>query len=354
MVRLFIKIPGLDLGVVGDQNPLLVWAATMGDVELLQVLLGHPELDVNAVDRNDQIVFLVAVRSRNQGMIDLIKQCPRLDLWAVDAKGRSQLELAAAAGSLTAVREILSVRGAHQSEHIREINTAMRKLFRHERVSQSQHAPDAKNLADVIEMFLGIPRADVNLPVFPVSLLIFAATHHLVDLMKRLLSFEDLNVNAVHSGTTALISAISSGDQQIAEILIASKRADLNIITGAGETALSAAVLHSLDQVAIVRRILEFPQFDPSCHRSSELFREALRRGRDEIASLLLTIPTVNVNAVAEIFVDRCNKNIDLFRQIINHPTFDRSLESTAAAFWGVCRCANTLFLSGLLPLIKT
>jgi ankyrin repeat protein len=177
-----------------------------------------------------------------------------------------------------------------------------------------------------------------------------------------------LDVNAVRSGQTALISAIDSGDQEIAEMLIALDRIDLNIVTHADRSALSVAVLHPDNQIAIVHRILESPRFDPSVHHCSALLVLAFLNGRNEIASLLLKVPTVNVNHhvvsgnAAHAVTSKIRQefstpirtaivrgNLAIFRQIISHPTFDPSLERTAPALRSACYSRDASFLSALL-----
>lgn len=146
---------------------------------------------------------------------------------------------------------------------------------------------------------MGIIDIHTNTPdAFGNSVLIRAAEHGHIALVRSLLSMKQININATDdNGHTALILAAGQGHTVIVQFLLAQHGINFNAANNNGNTALILASWQG--HLAIVRSLLSMAKININASNigGNTALMSAARRAHTEIVQILLAQESINFNA---------------------------------------------------------
>lgn len=144
-----------------------------------------------------------------------------------------------------------------------------------------------------------IAHIHTNTPdTFGNSVLIRAAEHGHIALIRSLLSMRQININATDDkGHTALILAAGQGQAEIVQLLLAQHGINFNAANNNGNTALILAAWQG--HLAIVRSLLSMAKININATNNggNTALMSAVRRAHTEIVQILIAQEDINFNA---------------------------------------------------------
>ena len=252
-----------------DYTPL-IYASEYGHSEVVELLLQHPQIDVNkrndygwtalhraSVTGNSEVVDWTANRGHLE-VVELLLHHPQIDVNIENNDGFTALYLASRDEHTEVVELLLQHQQIDVNKDVDKGWTALNYASRY-------------GHSEVVELLLQHPQIDVN---------------------KGRNTGESGEVNA------ALILATNYGHSEIVGMLLQHPQIEVNIDDKYGRTALIRAADSGLPE--IVDLLLEHPQIDVNKGRNNEQKQTALHdaseNGHSEVVGLLLKHPQIDVN----------------------------------------------------------
>lgn len=160
-------------------------------------------------------------------------------------------------------------------------------------------------------------------------------------IVEALLAHPKIDVNAEYSGFPGykipLLYALKRGSLAMVELLLTSRRLDVNKAIWGGTTALHIAGFSRADQIDYIKALLDHPKIDVNVARYNIPFLHAmLFEGVDEIVQLLLRHPKINIHQTDDAGYDclscaMCFSDISLVEQLLKRPDIKDSLQRLLA-----------------------
>jgi ankyrin repeat protein len=221
----------------------LVEAIDKGRIDIVQALLRHPHIDVNAKDQNGDSALVEAIDKGRIDIVQAILEHSHIDINAKNQRGNSALVKAINKGEADIVQAML------QRPHI-DVNTTNQNGD-----SALDQAINKRKIA-VIILMLRHPHIDVN-----------AKNQH---------------------GNSVLFEAIGTKDLAIIQIVLRRPHIDVNAKNQHGNSALDQAII--CGEVAIIHALLRHPKIDITICRqqdASALYSAIQRHALDTVKTLL-------------------------------------------------------------------
>ena len=277
----------LDLGANvnianSDGETPLLQATHHGDLKAIEILLGRPDIDVQAKDRHGSTALHVAARNNKVQAVDLLLQDRRIDINGLDRLGNTAFWWSSFLGHDRVSRRFLD-------EQKLDVNFPGSRYRNGLRTTAFYLAVYRNNLPLVSHMLAATrqPRLDPNiLGDDRWSPLGTAAHQGSYEMVKLLLGAKGIRINAVDeseddhlwlaiqrcprsvvelflserarldtncqnnkSGDTYLLAAARRGDLHLVDIILGFEGVDLNARNQQGESALEVSYRHKHDQV---------------------------------------------------------------------------------------------------------
>ncbi|KAJ5849375.1 hypothetical protein N7534_008064 [Penicillium rubens] len=265
-----------------DGQRLLHQATKNGDREVVQQLLAHEEISINATDRQSCTALHIAAEYRrkrplrshiaaeygNKSITRLLFAYGAVDINAPDANGATALCLAAAARHTPIALQILAEdhvdanmvdrigrTALHHAASTGNIPIACVLLAKEDldpNIRDDQGWPPLTYAAfngdlRMVELFLA--RGDIQANVQQAPPLFHAAKKGHVEVVRRLLQFDTIDVNQQFWNSSPLCVASEMGHPEVTRLLLEhTTPPDTNLKTYMGDTALSLAAYHGYHQ----------------------------------------------------------------------------------------------------------
>ena len=210
---------------------LLKWAIWENNKDIFQLLLQHPEIDINFQnDKNWNTVLMDEIVKWNNEMIKILLKQPSININTQNYKKQTTLMLAIDTWNTDTIETILSHPKINLNLQDTNENTAL--LW----------AMDKEN--SIIEMLIKQPDIDINIQNNRwVSALMMASSRGNSEIIKLLLNQQNIDLNLKDDdGDTALMRAIEKQKTEIAKLLINHPSINLNIQNEMWRTALKRAI----------------------------------------------------------------------------------------------------------------
>lgn len=211
LVQLLLAVPGIDV----NRGAPLVYAAYENKPEIVKLLLKTPRIDVNQTSSEGRTALTEAAMNQNVKLVKLLLQVPGINV----NKG-GPLAQAAAKGNMELVRILSSVPGCHINQS--NYNKGETPLC----------LAAEKGHAEVVKFLLSIDGIDINQgDVYSGSSPLYnAAFCGHTEVVRILLSRDEIDVNAAcrANGFTPLYSAAFEGHVQIVKLLLSMPGIDVN------------------------------------------------------------------------------------------------------------------------------
>jgi ankyrin repeat protein len=245
----------------------------------LDKLLSLPGLKVNAYDENKDTALIVAVDTGNLEAVEKLLAHPKINVNLKNADGYSALIRAAKIGDIAIVRALLKAPG---------INV------------------NATNLDGESALTAAMERGHT-------------------DIFVELLKTPGVKINQIEreSGNNLLMKAAQAGKADLIPAILENTSIGVNDTNKHGETALSIAAGHG--RLSFVDKLLEMPEVRSDIEQLNKVLVSTLKHAKYRIASRLLDIPGVNVNAETELgttalkLAVRSNDE-ELFEKVMSRP----------------------------------
>ena len=228
---------GTDMKYYDDNKKYCLHVATLNNsVEMVNLLLSSPNIDVNAVDENGMTSLHLAVVYNHPQLVKSILSCPKLNVNITDNKGRTALH----------------------------------------------YATEKCNLC--LTVLLSHPSIDVNIPTKDGKTAMYLAVdNNNMDAIMCLLSQQSININAGPKDDTPIVLASRKNYNNILSILISSGKAKMDMKEHVG--LLMDAV--RAGNVPVVSAMLLSPSIGPVLEQKNQ---ELLRSAKDSKAQMLMLI----------------------------------------------------------------
>ena len=269
-------------------------AASIGNREIVKILLSHPEIAPNL-----GLGLLHAASKGHKGIVFLLLKRPDINVNATDGKANSALGMAVASGNAAIVQMLLSRNDINPNLGAPLLQAALRARM------------------GLFCVLLNVPCIDINASDHTGnSALGVAAGIGNMRMVAMLLKHPDI---APHIGTP-LVQAVAAGHLSIFHTLLRTPGIDVNAIDGHANTALGAAA--GIGNADIVRRLLNCSNIRPNL--GVPLLRAVLKEDL-VIVRLLLQAPGINVNAVdaygrTALGIAARVGNVNILKMLLNRP----------------------------------
>jgi ankyrin repeat protein len=245
-----------------DGNPAFIRGAGFGPVEVVQWLLEHSKIDVNAVDSDGETALMKAARyGRLEIVQELLKLCSNMDVNAVDFKGQTALIIAMWAECVEIVQELLK----HSKIDVNAVDFKGETALMKARLA-------GRNRAEILQELLKHSNLDVNVVDSDGKTALMRASRDTfwgAEIVHELIKHSKIDVNVVDSdGKTALMEAARYKRLEIVQELLKHSKIDVNAVDSDGKTALMEAVL--VGHLEMVQELLKHPDIDINHADSNE------------------------------------------------------------------------------------
>ncbi|KAH6905339.1 ankyrin repeat-containing domain protein [Coprinopsis sp. MPI-PUGE-AT-0042] len=239
----------VNLAVLAGGCSALMYAASMGYLEIVALLLAHPDIEVNAVDIKGRSALMKAASMGHTSTIALLAAHPQTKINLADNNGTTALMWSTLHGFDAAIEPLL----AHHEIHVNQVDTEGWSALM--LAAHYGHEP-------VVALLLANPNIDVNLvDHHGYSALMTALSEGLISTVKPLLEHPEIDTTIANfHGTTALLLASEFGYTEVVKVLLTNPRTDVNSIDGHGDTSIKLAAEHGHEDV--VALLLESPGID--------------------------------------------------------------------------------------------
>lgn len=263
------KVPVNAEDCVG-KTPLAL-AAEMNLVDVVKVLLKHPRIRVNSIGSEAAIPIVLAAETGNTDLLRIFLEDSRFD---VNAKGdhwysKSALEHAVNCDNKEAVELLL----AHEDI---ETNDALKFAIKNRNV-------------EMFQLLLEHPKTD-----FKKELLHLAAKAGSLEIVKLILKMSNqVDINALDEDQKSpLHHAAENGHEEVVRFLLSLKGAEINLESGDGMTPLVLSAKEG--SLATTKLLLEDPRIDLELGNP---LHAAAENWRDQIVEMLLKDGRVPIDA---------------------------------------------------------
>jgi len=276
-------------------------AAAGGDLEIVNMLLNHPGIDVNVRDRRERTPLLLAAYHNNPDIVGVLLAHKNIKLYVHDDMKETALILGCNKNSAKSVKLLLDHEISTEDYLNHKDATGMCAL--------SYATRD--NYDYIVNMLLA--NKNIKLDVYDEesqTALIWGCKRNSVESVKLLLNHDSCTDDYVNhkdeTGTCALSYALTPDlDDEIAKILIDRPGTELNNFKDLPSilAVLSARFRIACDNgdTSAVAEILRHEQFDvnePVKNDGTTYLMLAMMKNLPEIVRLLLDIPTIKMDAV--------------------------------------------------------
>jgi serine/threonine-protein phosphatase 6 regulatory ankyrin repeat subunit B len=292
---------------MGPSSPLM-YAVNEGNIELVELLLKHPNININVRDNAGRTALIYAVsitydtkkllldtpgvkeflESLQQPIVKLLLKHPKIDVNALDHNKRTALQYAESFNDIKTIKLLLDHPDIDVNLQDNMGNTIlMRMAF--------------SGAKDIVELLLKVPNIEIN---------------------KR---------NRV--GTTALIIAASQGQRKIVQLLLNQPDIDINTQEEEGLSALCAAIRYGYKKVAEL--LLKHPKCDVNLqvvNGWNALMYASCKIDNKEILELLLNHPDINLNQINKsgftaLMIASNNNQSEIVKLLLSHPDIDLNIQ---------------------------
>lgn len=255
-------------------------AAAAGHKEVVRLLLGIHNVDINGGDESGNTALYLAVQACHKDVVALLLKREHININA-GSRGRSAFSAALGSGRED-LAEMLLARGGTD-----KIDREIGHTVLHHAVLNG----DTKT----VQWLLTKDEVDINAKnIYDITPLYIAVRHGHTETVKLLLAAKEVNVNAGdHNNKTPLHMAVNNRYTEIVKLLLATKEVNVNIQDYKNKTPLAVAV--NKGHAEIVKLLLE-SDGAKNCNVTL-LLCIAAKKGYTEIAKLLLTSNESNINA---------------------------------------------------------
>ncbi|OKP11865.1 hypothetical protein PENSUB_2596 [Penicillium subrubescens] len=300
-------IYGADLHVTdGYGQPLLHQAASNGHDDVIRLLLSHG-VDVNSTDPGAHTALHFAAFYGHKSTTKLLLSTPGIDIDACDGEGATALCAAARGNHRSVALHILAEEPANVNARCLGQKTALHFAVENRNFLLACLLVDLDSLdpnicddqgwtalsyaagqGDLRMLELLLTRTDLDLNVSRASPIYLAAERGHLELVRRLVSLEEVDINQTVWHKSPLFIAIENGYRDVAKLLLEQgSRLDVNAKTSLGDTALHMAV--SYGNLDIVELLLKDDRLDVTgANRYGESALElATRNGKEHVVRRL-------------------------------------------------------------------
>jgi ankyrin repeat protein len=276
------------LGSQVGWRDLLIASIGLGDGNLVQGLLGK-------LSSTDSVNFLtsqgtplgLAASSGDMNIVEQLLSVPRIDWMMRNAEGHSPFVLACRYGHIHVYEKLGALCGDFLDEDEYEVNAAFFWASQCQKIDV---------FCELMPFFSRFSVLNPNFHIKGTSAFITAASSGHCPLLQSLLQYPGIDVNDQdNSGCTALIRAVRSHARSIEFLgmLLADSRVDLNTVDNSGMSALAFAVC--LRREEMVKAILGSGRCDLR-DNGSEILARAILFKNQTITGLLLSRTDLDVN----------------------------------------------------------
>ncbi len=314
VLHLLLGAPNVKVNAkdVNDRTALMYTTRYEHGWEAALALLGDGRVDVNATDNGGSTALMMALRTQKRGIVAALCREPTIDIEQPDHSGEQPLALALLSDDSCFLDALLQTHGIHRNLRAPARETMMafvsrrsamvlsrarvRKFLETSDVDVQTQFPSlfAEATGDgnwpLVRLMLRRPGVDVNAgpPQWPAPLVI-ACTHNSPVIARELLNAPGILVNARgREGMTALMAAAVHGRPSILRMLLAEPSIELNAKCDMGWTALAYALRGR--NVEVVQTLLDVEGVDLAATdtRGRTLLMIAVSTDHTEIVDLLL------------------------------------------------------------------
>ncbi|KAJ5364980.1 uncharacterized protein N7496_010693 [Penicillium cataractarum] len=298
---------GADLHITDRYGqPLLHQAASNGHDRVIRLLLGHG-VDVNSTDPGGHTALHFAAFYGHKSTTKLLLSRPGIDIAACDGEGATALCAAARGNHRSVALHILAEEPANVNARCLGQKTALHFAVENRNVLLACLLVDLDSLdpkicddqgwtalsyaagqGDLQMLELLLTRTDLDLNVERASPIYLAAERGHLEVVRRLVSLEEVDINQTVWHKSPLFIAIENGYRGVAKLLLEQgSRLDVNAKTALGDTALHMAV--SYGNLDIVELLLKDDRLDVTgTNRYGESALElAARNGKEHVVRCL-------------------------------------------------------------------
>ena len=306
---------GLNVNIKCDNNFALKYAITTDDsgLQLLDLLLTSPNIDVNMKDGNQRTALMLSCIS---GHIDITRRLIKarsIEINCQDYGGETALMLSFVNGDKDTTKKLLSMRGLDVNCKDNCGQTAL--------MLSSINGDE-----DTIEKLLSMKDIDVNCQdKYGQTALMLSCINGHPEITKRLLAVPGVNINCQdNDGETAAMFAVLDNNQECFEQLTYNDEVDWNLQDTCGMTVVMWAI--DSDEIKYLEMIQnKNVRWNLKDYYGDTAFVLALKNNRSEFAQFLLQVPDLeidiyNLKAVMEctIYISKkmindqlCSQDID-------------------------------------------
>ncbi|OKP10300.1 hypothetical protein PENSUB_4276 [Penicillium subrubescens] len=300
-------IYGTDLHVTDRYGqPLLHQAASNGHDGGIRLLLGHG-VDINSTDPGGHTALHFAAFYGHKSTTKLLSSTPGIDIAACDGQGATALCAAARGNHRSVALQILAEEPANVKARCLGQKTALHFAVQNRNFLLACLLVDLDSLdpnicddqgwtalsyaasqGDLRMLELLLTRTDLDLNVSRASPIYLAAERGHLEVVRRLVSLEAVDINQTVWHKSPLFIAIENGYRGVAKLLLEQgSRLDVNAKTSLGDTALHMAV--SYGNLDIVELLLKDDRLDVTgVNRYRESALElAARNGKEHVVRRL-------------------------------------------------------------------
>ena len=314
MLHLLLGAPNVNVNAkdVNDRTALMYTTRYEHGWEAALALLGDGRVDVNATDNGGSTALMMALRTQRRGIVAALCRAPTIDIEQPDHSGEQPLALALLSDDPCFLDALLQTHGIHRNLRAPAREALMKRMSQgramicsRARVRKFLETSDvdmqtqfsslfveATGAGDwpLVRLMLRRPGVDVNAgpPQWPAPLNI-ACTYNSPVIARELLNAPGILVNARgRSGMTALMAAAVHGRPSILRMLLAEPSIELNAKCDMGWTALAYALRGG--HVEVVQTLLDVEGVDLAATdtRGRTLLMIAASTDHTEIVDLLL------------------------------------------------------------------
>jgi ankyrin repeat protein len=287
-------------------QPLLHQAASNGRDDVIELLLSHG-VHVNSTDPGGHTALHFAAFYGHKSTTKLLLSTPRIDIAASDSEGATALCAAARGNHRSVALQILAEEPANVNARCLGQKTALHFAVENGNIVLACALVDLDSLdpnicddqgwtalsyaackGDLRMLELLLTRTDLDLNVSRASPIYLAAERGHLEVVRRLVSLEAVDINQTVWHKSPLFIAIENGCRGVAKLLLEQgTRLDVNAKTSLGDTALHMAV--SYGNLDIVELLLQDDRLDVTgTNRYGESALElAARNGKEHVVRRL-------------------------------------------------------------------
>lgn len=198
--------------VNNDGWAALHFAAKEGDLDMFNLLLGHPGVKINIADNKRETPLHLAIENWNNNIASVLILTPGIDVNALTTAGRSPLSLAAKKGNAEIVQLLLNDPNINPNIADGFSNSAL-----HSAIDKAN--ADEEDIQTAL-LLINDGRVDVNGELNPLST---AISRKNMTIIKALFARPDLDLSGT-KGVSIVFAALDSDNSKVLEFLLSDLR----------------------------------------------------------------------------------------------------------------------------------